>query len=319
MKKLNSVTISKALAFLGELTREFIMILTTGSKGPLVKELQQALEIETSGIFDQATEKAVKIYQQENELLVDGIVGPQTLEHIHQSMATTDVTETIYSPYPELQIHKHFLPPDQYVTQPTDKDFLFLHHTAGWHNPYKTIDGWAKDQRGKIATEFVLGGKSVRGDNESYDGELVQCIPNGCYGWHLGKTGSSYMHKHSIGVELCNFSYAVDGKTYVKTPIESSQIISLPQAFKGYKTWHAYSDKQIEALKKLILWIAQRDSIDIHQGLITQIKKQGAKAFEFNPDAYAGKIKGMWTHGNVRKDKFDLFPQAELIDMLVSL
>ncbi len=295
------------------------MILTLGSKGPSVTELQNTLGIETTGYFDKATDKAVKSYQQKNGLLVDGIAGPQTIAHIHQSMATTDLSETVYTPFPDLQVNKHFLPHDQYVNEVTDKDYLFLHHTAGWHNPYKTIDGWAKDQRGKVATEFVVGGKSVRGDNENYDGELVQCIPQGCYGWHLGKTGSSYMHSHSIGIELCNFSYAIDGKTYVNTVIEPTQIVTLEQDFKGHKTWHAYSDKQINALEKLILWIAQRDSIDIHKGLIAEIKKQGAKAFEFNPDAYAGKIKGMWTHGNVRKDKFDLFPQPELIDMLLSL
>jgi len=27
----------------------------------------------------------------------------------------------------------------------------------------------------------------------------------------------------------------------------------------------------------------------------------------------------MWTHTNTRKDKFDMFPQQELIDMLLSL
>ena len=40
--------------------------------------------------------------------------------------------------------------------------------------------------------------------------------------------------------------------------------------------------------------------------------------FEFNEDAFYGKIKGMWTHTNTRKDKFDMFPQQELLDMLVS-
>jgi hypothetical protein len=27
----------------------------------------------------------------------------------------------------------------------------------------------------------------------------------------------------------------------------------------------------------------------------------------------------MWTHTNTRKDKFDMFPQQELLDMLISL
>ena len=60
-------------------------------------------------------------------------------------------------------------------------------------------------------------------------------------------------------------------------------------------------------------------SLIIHAGLISEIKKKGVKGFEFNSDAYYGKIKGMWTHTNTRKDKSDMFPQQELIDMLLSL
>ena len=42
-------------------------------------------------------------------------------------------------------------------------------------------------------------------------------------------------------------------------------------------------------------------------------------AFEFNSDAYNAKQFGLWTHTNVRKDKFDCFPQPELVAMLKAL
>ena len=93
----------------------------------------------------------------------------------------------------------------------------------------------------------------------------------------------------------------------------------MPKAFRGHKTWHRYSDKQIEVLHKWILWIAERDNIDVRAGLVEEVKKKGAAGFEFNEAAYYGKIKGMWTHTNTRKDKVDMFPQPELLDMLVSL
>jgi len=35
----------------------------------------------------------------------------------------------------------------EYIHEPTDKEYLFLHHSAGWNNSYKTVDGWAKDDR----------------------------------------------------------------------------------------------------------------------------------------------------------------------------
>jgi len=49
------------------------------------------------------------------------------------------------------------------------------------------------------------------------------------------------------------------------------------------------------------------------------VKEKGAEAFEWNADAYYGKVKGLWTHTNTRKDKVDMFPQPELIDMLLGL
>jgi len=295
------------------------MLLKEGSKGQEVIELQQALGVKVDGDFGVDTKRAVMTYQETNGLMVDGIVGPQTLAAIRENNATTDNSEKVYSPYENLIVNKYFLPKTEYIPGPTNKEYLFLHHTAGWNNPYKTVDGWAKDDRGTVATEFVLGGRSVRGDDDRFDGELVQCLPQGGYGWHLGKNGSQYMHSHSVGIEICNFSYAVNEKTYVGTPISSDQIVTLAKPFRNHSQWHAYSDKQIETLRLFILWIAERDSIDVRDGLVAEIKKNGVAAFEFNQNAYDGKIKGMWTHTNTRKDKFDCFPQSTLIDMLIDL
>lgn len=295
------------------------MLLKEGSRGQEVAELQRDLGIDADGVFGVGTKAAVEAYQKENGLVVDGIVGAQTFAAIREANATTDNSEKVYSPYEGLIVNKYFLPKGEYKEGPTKKEYLFLHHTAGWNNPYQTVDGWAKDDRGAVATEFVLGGRSVRGNDDRYDSELVQCLPEGSYGWHLGENGSRYMHSHSVAIEVCNFSYAVDGKTYVNTQIAADQLMTLPEPFRKHSQWHAYSDKQIETLKLFILWIAERDSIDVQAGLVAEIKEKGAKAFEFNQDAYNGKIKGMWTHTNTRKDKFDLFPQPNLIDMLLSL
>jgi hypothetical protein len=295
------------------------MLLKEGSRGQEVIELQQGLGIGDDGIFGAGTKRAVEAYQAEHGLFVDGIVGPHTLAAIREANATTDNSERVYSPYQDLVVNKHFLPKGEFIEGPTHKDYLFLHHTAGWNNPYNTVDGWAKDNRGKIATEFVLGGSSVKGDDDRYDGELVQCIPEGGYGWHLGKNGSQYMHTHSVAVEICNFGYAVNGRTYVKTPIVEKQLVELAEPFRGYSQWHAYSDKQLETLRLFILWIAERDSIEVRDGLVAEIHKNGAEAFEFNEEAYNGQIKGMWAHGNTRADKHDLFPQPNLMDMLLSL
>jgi hypothetical protein len=293
------------------------MLLKIGSRGQQVKDLQEFLGADADGIFGKGTEAAVKEWQTANGLDADGLVGPATWDAM--GLATTDDSEKTFETSNGLIVNRHFLPQGEYKNGPTNKEYLFLHHTAGWHNPFNVIDQWGRDSRGAVATEFVLGGPSVKGNNDEFDGVMVQAFPEGGYGWHLGKNGSQHMHTHSVGIEVCNFGWIKDGKTYAGTRVHESQLVELDKPFRGFKTWHKYSDDQIEALDKWIRWIGERDGIDIRAGLPALVKEKGADAFEFNEDAYYGKVKGIWTHTNTRKDKFDMFPQQELLDMLMSL
>jgi hypothetical protein len=309
----------------------YIMILKQGSKGKEVKVLQEYLndngfKIAKTGpgspgketeIFGPATDAAVKKWQRANGLKADGIVGPVTWNAM--GLATTDLEEQTPKPSSGiLTIKKQFLPKGEYLVGPTKKDWAFLHHTAGWDNPYNTISAWARDTRGAIATEFVLGGPKITDGSTTWDGELVQAFPEGGYGWHLG-TGNNVMHRNSVGIEVCNFGWVKDGKTYVNNVAHPSQVVTLAKPFRGHKTWHRYSDKQILVLKDWILFIAERDNIDVRKGLPELIKSRGADAFDFFDISYVTKNPGLWSHTNVRKDKVDMFPQQELIDMLLSL
>ena len=292
------------------------MILKLGSKGENVKLLQRFLKLKDDGDFGPKTVAAVKKWQKANGLTDDGIVGPKTWDLM--GLASTDLSETVEFTN-DLIINKSYLKESEYVKGPIKPEYIFLHHTAGWHNPYNVISAWNRDNRGRIATEFVLGGQSVLGNDNKYDGEIVQAFPEGNWASHLGATGSSHMHKNSVGIEVCNFGYLVSGKTYTNHVADESQVVTLKKAFKKFKTWHKYSDKQISQLRDLILFIGNRDSIDVREGLPKLIKQNGEKAFDFSNEAYKGNVKGLLTHTNVRKDKFDMFPQQELLDMLVSL
>ena len=273
------------------------------------------LGIPADGIFGSQTETSVKKFQQENKLTVDGIVGPNTMRML--GMLSTDVEE-INNDSEELKIYKHYLPDGEYFADNTKKEWLFLHHTAGWQDPYQTINIWGKDKIGKIATEFVIGGQSVKGNNYKFDGEVVQAFPDGCYAWHLGAC-SRDTHKKSVGIEVCNFGSIKDGKTWAKVIAEKDQIVELSKEFRGSKFWHKYSDKQINSLKELILYIAKRDNIDPRKGLVELIHKMGEDAFSHYNVSLVEKTPGLWNHTNVRRDKVDMFPQQELIDMLLSL
>ena len=116
------------------------MLLKVGSRGKEVKELQEFLEIGADGIFGKGTESSVKKWQSENGLVADGIVGPATWDVM--GLATTDSSEQIYTTENGLVVEKYFLPKGEYKNGPTNKEYAFLHHTAGWHNPFKTIAHW---------------------------------------------------------------------------------------------------------------------------------------------------------------------------------
>jgi hypothetical protein len=174
------------------------MILKSGSKGQEVKELQKVLGLKIDGDFGKLTEQAVIHYQQTHGLNVDGVVDDQMLNVL--GLLTTDHSERDFVTNNGLLVTQRYLRTDQYMPTKTSKHYLFLHHTAGWHNPYNCIDDWDRDSRGLIATEFVIGGQSVRGDNNKYDGEILQAFPEGGWAWHLG-IGNTPMHSQSVGIE----------------------------------------------------------------------------------------------------------------------
>jgi len=309
------------------------MILKIGSTGENVKILQRFLSLSADGSFGPKTEETVKVWQRKNGLTADGVVGPQTWNVM--MAASTDLAENVDEAPKDLEYKWYYLPTGEYFAGPTNKEYAFLHHTAGGANPYQVVDMWAKDTRGKIATEFVLGGPACNGKDYKHDGVLVQCIPTGGYAWHLGDNGSQHMHSHSVGIEVCNYGYVTKGgytsggKWVAKDPgsyynyggglVVNDHVVTLPKAFRGHTTWHRYSEKQLAVLKDWILYIANRDNIDVRKGLIEEVHKKGAAGFEWNENAYYGRVKGLWTHTSVRKDKVDMFPQPELIDMLLSI
>jgi len=303
--------------------------LQKGSKGPDVKTLQHKLGLEQDGIFGPMTEKAVERFQLDKNLEVTGIVNNTvwslllSLEYAvpEELDEDTDVSLQYYTTNWNQVIHKHYLPKGEYVEGPIKNEYIFLHHTAGGSNPYACIDHWGRDTRGRIATEFVLGGINHRNGNDEYDGVMVQAFPTGCQGFHLGKTGSGYMNRHSVGIEICSMGYLDDDyKTYVNSKCIDSQVRKLDEPFKDKLYWHDYSEKQIKATEKWIRYVGERDGIDIRLGLKQYIQKYGpTKGFDFQMDAYNGKVKGLLSHTNVRKGKSDCYPHPDLVDMILSL
>jgi hypothetical protein len=294
-------------------------IIKKGDFGDDVKLIQKKLGLKVDGKFGPKTEKAIKDFQDINGLYIDGIVGEDTQKALFkedlENYLDSEITESLYDTL--------YLDAGEYFEGPSYPEYIYIHHTAGWHNPTKTIRNWNNDTRGEIATEFVIGGQSIKGNDESWDGRIVKCLPDGAWGWHLG-TGRSSMHKNSVGIEVNNFGYLIkDGdvfKTYVGTIAHPDQVFDLGYEWRGHRYWHNYSDQQIASLKSIIEFIGNRDGIDISKGLKEFLQsEEPGDAFEFKKDALAGKIKGVLSHSNVRKGKTDMYPHPKLIEMLKSL
>ena len=294
------------------------MVFKKGSQGDGVKQIQIALGLYPDGVFGPQTENAVMVFQAKNGLFSDGIVGKKTLEMLNCNF-DTDLT-SVRNFGMALDIDEYYLPKGEYLNGDYKNDYIVLHHTAGGANPRAVVDCWGKDSLGKVATEFIVGGQNCNTGNTRYDGQIVRAFPEGCQGYHLGASGSSYMNTHSVGIEMCNFGYVDNGKTYTGATVNPEQIVSLNVPFRGYLHWHKYSDEQLKVVRDLLLYIADRDNIDLHEGLYKWIKSEGAiKAFDYHVDAYKGNVKGLLTHTNIRKDKFDCSPQPNLVDMIMSL
>lgn len=306
------------------------MILKRGNANNIeaVKAIQGKLGIKQDGDFGPTTEKHVKEFQTKNKLTSDGVVGNATAKAMGidlNEFLETDLSNNVVPHKSGLVIHKSYLDKNEYLVGTKEKIYLFLHHTAGWNNPYSVIRSWNNDDRGRIATQFVIGGISIKDNDAKHDGEVVECFPDSGYAYHLGANGSSKLHPQSVGIEICNFGQLTlkDGKfyNYVNVEVPKKYVCDLGYKFRGYQYWHAYTDQQIESTRLLILEIARRHpKINITKGLKDWLAtKTPAEAFDYNSDAYLGKVEGLLTHTNTRKDKFDLSPQPKMIEMIKAL
>jgi len=312
-------------------------VLKQGHQGELVEAVQERLGLRADGVFGPGTKAGVKAFQIDSGLVGDGIVGPMTWKKLglnpHELEADTDITTSAS------WIEQYPLPEGEYVKQETAKKWIFIHHTAGRHNPYKCIDHWGRDQRGRIGTHYVIGGQPASGKDENkYDGVILQAFKDEYWAYHLGKTKSGKMHRGSISIEICSAGRLTkkDGKyyTWYKSEVHPDQVCTLPVPYKGNLYYHKYSAKQIESLKALLILLSDKHGIDLQVGVIEEkkkltpnLKRDGVvssrstyvRAFDYSETACLGKIQGLLTHGQVRPDKDDVQPQDTLIQMLLTL
>jgi N-acetyl-anhydromuramyl-L-alanine amidase AmpD len=210
-------------------------------------------------------------------------------------------------------------PASQYLNTAFKKTQLFLHHTASSGNPFDVKDWWLSNTE-RVGTPFIL----ARGDGQNYkDGDIIQLFLSNRGIWHLGLKASDLipggktsteLNMNSIGIELANWGGLThkDGKFfhYDGGIVPEADVIELATPYRGFKYFQSYTLAQLENLRNLLLVLGNKYSIPT--------KWIGMEMFDINPRCLKGES-AIWAHVSCRKDKFDVFPDPNLIKMLESL
>jgi hypothetical protein len=229
-----------------------------------------------------------------------------------------------------MNIVQKILSDGEYYKKVVEKNTIYFHHTAGSHRPDWTIDGWERDRtksgaRLAVGTAYVIGGIDRATKNNDYDGIIYQAFDDKYWAYHLGikAINNDILNAQSIGIEICNYGPLTktnDGiyLTYVNSAVPADMVIDLGNKYRGFQYYQKYTDRQLIALRELTLNICQRHTaIDPKKGIL-QFLNSGASAFEVNQAAQKG-VSGIWSHSNVRADKYDVYPHPQLIELLKSL
>lgn len=208
-----------------------------------------------------------------------------------------------------IPLNKYFKGNGQAKTQ------IVLHHTVGGDKAAPVVEYWDKYVTGRVGTHFVIGKA----------GEVVQCMNLSDWASHVncdgkGNVGNSKqildIERRSIGIELCAWGGLIEykGEFYTSYGVKPQNLIEKDRVcrcdFRGFKAYDKYSEPQLFALKQLLGFLANALNLDI--------TKNCASNFELSDKANMQEMV-VCSHTNFRKDKADVFPQPELIDLLKSL
>jgi hypothetical protein len=231
-----------------------------------------------------------------------------------------------------LDIIDHKLFEGAYYNQPHPKDSLFIHDSNGHFRPDWLIESWGRDRKNstnkiRSANAFVIGGTDPSGKGDKkYDGIIYRAFDEEMWSHHLfiKAKNNTFLNQKSIGIEICNYgpltkTESGDFYTHTSIKVAKNQVVELENPFRGIEYYHSYTKSQIKALKNLILYLSEKYEIDLKRGIKKEMENFGAHGgFELSDDALKGG-QGLWSHTNVRVDKFGCFPHPDLIKVIKSL
>lgn len=208
-------------------------------------------------------------------------------------------------------IIQHAFPIGKYFRTKYNKNQIVLHHTVSGEGVSGDITHW-------IRSKFRMGTCTIVGRR----GDINQVFSSKYWAYHLGVRGSVYKKlnikynrrdMNSIGIEIDSYGGLRKGRngweTVYGTPINDSRVIEYPEGYRGFYAFERYTDKQIEAVKDLLVYWGKQYGIPL---------KYNEDMWDVCRKPLMG-YPGIWSHTSFRSEKSDCHPQIELISMLKSL
>ena len=210
------------------------------------------------------------------------------------------------------------------------KSQIVLHHTAGNQKPEGYINGWKKFSY-PIATHYII----------PRAGQTEQVFADEYWSNHLGTSTSNTpaLQRESLSIELSNYGFLTlkknkkgkfawttwsgqevpdDQRVEPYQIWEDGRVIPMHGGYRGFSSFQKYTKGQIKSLKNILRgWkskypqIPQKLTYDNFRDLFPETNETSKKAL--------AKEKGLYTHNSYRTDKLDIFPQKELLEMLMGL
>ena len=213
-----------------------------------------------------------------------------------------------------------------YIPEETKKTMIVLHHTAGGQFAKETISGWTKNTI-PVSTHYVI----------ERDGTTEYVFDEKYWSYHATNDAIS---KVSISVELISYGTLKVGgdekyyawppndenkrptyKTLLRDQSSAVQMVDkdgkpITKPYRGFTYFQGYTPEQIKALENLIIgWKQKYPNINWKFDYNNLFPGMGQTEIITSPNAEA-LIPGVYSHCSTFKEKLDILPQKELIDML---
>lgn len=198
------------------------------------------------------------------------------------------------------------LPSDQYYDEIVTKKSICLHHTAGG-SAQSSIEGWLKDKV-RVGTCVIIDRKDT----------IFQQFESDRWAFSLGLETANYkiIERQTINIELANYGFLIPvGKGRYKNAyggyVEPKNVIELEKPYRGYTFYENYTDFQIDNTLELISYWKAKYNMNFADLKLT------SKGFELDSVNALKGVGGLYTHGNFRADKTDIYPHPKFCEVLL--